>query len=102
VDQHGIADLEPGDTLAERGDSACVLVPERERKLPRHRSLGELHDMDVGVTQACTENLHQHLAGCRFGHLDLAKLGLGLPADELNCSHSARTPSSSGANFCCA
>ena len=102
VDQNGVVDLEPGDAVAERSDGACVLVPEGEGKRPRHRPLGKLHDVDVGVAETRAEDLHQHLARRGLWHLDLAKLGLCLPADELNCSHSTRTASRIVANFCCA
>ena len=87
VDEHGVALREAGDAAAELGDDACGLVPERERQRPRERALGPLHHMQVRVAETGRGDLHEHLAGPRLGHVDVAELGLRLPPHELNRAH---------------
>ena len=69
-------------SATERGDPAGALVPERERKLPGHRSLRPLHHVEIGVAQARRHDLDEHLARAGLGHLDVAELGLRLPAER--------------------
>src|SRR5205085_653684 len=84
VHEHAVAFVERSDTLADGRDRARRLVPEREGKVPRQRSLGPLLEMEVGVAEAGGLDLEDDTAGRRLRRLDVAQLRLYLPADELN------------------
>ena len=53
------------------------------------------------MAEACGRDLHEHLPRPRLRHRDVAKLGLGLPADELDRAHgyAGAAVASTSANF---
>ena len=64
-----VADLEAGDSLAERLDHSCALVSEHGRGVAgRVDAGGGVH---VGVTYATGDEPHEHLAGPGIGQLQL-------------------------------
>jgi hypothetical protein len=46
-----------------------------------------VQDVQVGVADAGSTDLHQHLAGTRSRLLDLAQLGVALPTGDLQGTH---------------
>src|SRR5215217_4166753 len=89
VDEDALALVEGGHVAADGRDGAGGLVPERERKLPRQHPLRPFEQVNVRVAEAGALDLDQNLPRTRRRFLDLAKLWLRLPANELDRLHAA-------------
>jgi hypothetical protein len=88
VDGDRPAVLQAGHPGADRLDPAGVLVPQRERQLPRHGPGRELvQHVQVGVADARAADPQQHLARAGLRAVHLAQLGVGLPGGDLERAH---------------
>src|SRR5262249_56195050 len=73
VHNHGVSRGEPSGTGASLLDPACVLMAESKGKLDRSLGRGPLHQVEIGVTGACTANFHKNLPRPELGHRHLTK-----------------------------
>ena len=84
IDSHGIAFLETRNAFPGRGDPACILMTERERRL---ESQVLLHHVQIRVADTGATDLNQDLAGTRRRLWDVVDPSLATDAEKSDGLH---------------